>query len=92
MSVTNNMMTDNCSNQTIIQWNINGVNDIRKKDELKVLCNTFHPLIICLQESHLLPTTDFIGFPTFAIHRYDYTEGKKSLWRRHDDGKQASLF
>lgn len=75
MSVQSYLNTDLGSNHTIMQWNINGVNDIRKKDELKIIYNNFHPVVICLQETHLAPIQDFVFLPTFSIYRQDFTEG-----------------
>src|SRR6266576_5249338 len=55
----------------IMQWNINGI--FKHVNELKLLTDKFHPLIITLQETLLKPTQQF-NLKNYNIYRQDYTD------------------
>ncbi|XP_026459319.1 uncharacterized protein LOC113359979 [Papaver somniferum] len=40
-------------NTKIISWNVNGLADSNKRDDLRVLIRLWKPLIICIQETHM---------------------------------------
>ncbi|KAI5707907.1 hypothetical protein M8J77_012291 [Diaphorina citri] len=59
---------------TIIQWNVNGVTN--KKEDLQLLVQALKPVMICLQETHLLPTVDITDYlKNYTVYRNDFTDG-----------------
>ncbi|KAI5754325.1 hypothetical protein M8J77_007745 [Diaphorina citri] len=59
---------------TIIQWNVNGVTN--KKEDLQLLVQSLKPVMICLQETHLLPTVDITDYlKNYTVYRNDFTDG-----------------
>ncbi|KAI5715541.1 hypothetical protein M8J77_017923 [Diaphorina citri] len=60
-------------NNIVLQWNVNGLTT--HFHELKCLIKKFSPLIICIQETHLLPERD-PKLRGFELYRQDYTGGR----------------
>lgn len=59
----------------IIQWNCNGLTG--KYEELKILINKYQPLVICIQESKLLPTKKF-NLKNYNIFRKDFENSNRA--------------
>lgn len=59
-------------NTYILQWNINGL--YQHITELKLLLNQYEPVIICVQETHLLPHHN-LKIPNYDIIRKDFVDG-----------------
>lgn len=58
-------------NNTIIQWNINGL--YQKLPELKLILHKYQPKVICIQETDLAPHQT-ANISLYKQFRMDYTE------------------
>ncbi len=59
----------------LLQWNCNGI--LSHFNELKTIIYKHNPAVVCIQESHLLPSKKF-SFRGYQIFRKDYTLGMKA--------------
>lgn len=73
MLSSNNISNSFVDNFFVVQWNCNGF--LNKKNNIKLICQNFKPLVLALQETHLKPSCDITGFKQFNFFRKDYVDG-----------------
>ena len=64
------------TNTTLIHWNTNGL--ITNYQEFKHTLNTLSPTIICIQETHLIPSDPYtFNIPPYTLTRHDHPSGTR---------------
>ena len=58
-----------------LQWNLDGY--FKHLHELQILINRYHPLVICLQETHFRPNHK-VSLKNYSIYRQDYIDAKQA--------------